>query len=225
MPSLQDALRLNNEAVSLLLRNEDRKAVECLSKSLVLMKRLLVSPTTSPASASSPNEGAGSSRCLVLHDTTHPLPNFQQEEVSHSFVYTRAISFSGESEDLFTEDNAHLYSAVIILNIALAYHRQGKRSCLDKAERMYEMASKLVNDAAINQGTSLLIHLAALNNLAQLRYDRGEFKSSQESFRLLARLIGSSASSEQHVVETSEVRGMLLNVLSATTLPVVAAAA
>jgi hypothetical protein len=103
------------------------------------------------------------------------------------------------------------------LNIALAYHRRGlsgNSASLFKAEKMYELVGKLLGNSDADQGTSLLVKIAAINNLSQLRHDQGDYASSQKGFQYLGTLIN-YAGKQLHFTKCEEhvYNGMLLNAL------------
>jgi hypothetical protein len=104
---------------------------------------------------------------------------------------------------------------MIIFNIALIYHRQsklGRSSCLPKAGRMYQMVAKLLGcDSAHNNGTALILKLAALNNLSLIQYEQNNFDASRRGFEQLVWTVNSATHLPYacHV----NVNDMLLNAL------------
>jgi hypothetical protein len=211
--STLSALQVNNQGVSLLLEGRDQEGVRCLSQSLSLIKsRIGGNYTDEPMSIMSTT---GGEEKAALHEATFPLPNFED---AHSFLYTAALAFSADCDDsLINESNSHVYSAVVIFNLALAYHRQGKKlgksACLVKAERMYEMVIRLLDSEADYQGTALLVKLATLNNLSLLHHEQRNYESAQNGFELLAWTIRSAPSSSMLSSSQMDVDAMLLNVL------------
>jgi hypothetical protein len=217
--STLSALQLNNQGVALLLERRDEEAVPFFSQSLSLIKFRIGNYTDEPMSMSTGEEKA------ALHEATFPLPNFED---THSFLYTEALTFSADCDDrLINESNSHVYSAVVIFNLALVYHRQGKKlgktACLLRAERMYEMVIRLLNSEGDNQGTAFHVKLATLNNLSLLQQEQSNYESAQKGFELLAWTI-SSAPSSMLSYSQMDVDAMLLNVLFASA-PLIAPAA
>ena len=131
------------------------------------------------------------------------------------------------------------------MNIALTYHRQAIISARNqalhtnehewriRAERMYDMVTLLledVDDDVYGNGedatthsptitSSLLVKIAAVNNVSQLRRDQGDYESSRDGFEYLGELIDFA----EHYLKTTmlwnqedTIMGMLLNVLLAT---------
>ena len=137
--SLRSALRLNNDGVQFLLENNDEEAQTCFNLSLDLVKQSLISNSKNQTRGGESTSSTSSpTRCM--HQQSHSIPFLRSQDC---FIYNKAISFilDDEDEDTILEEwyknpeekhvndddncnNLHLYSAIIILNIALAYHRQ-----------------------------------------------------------------------------------------------------
>jgi hypothetical protein len=227
MESLQCALRLNNEGVSLMAANKDQQAVQILTKSLNLVKQVL-------DALSETLDEADIDPVVIFHNDTHryPLiPDSVDNAITKSFVYSNAVIFAPENDSPISEANIHCYSAVIILNIGLLYHRQGilgNPACFLKAKKMYEMIINFVGGHRYNQGTALLVKLAAVNNLSQVLWDFGAYESSQKGFQFLASLIGLIGEGQPagSLIDGEDARGMKLNIFySLQSLPPAAAAA
>jgi len=175
--TLDKALQLNNTAVSLLLANNCKDAVTCLSEALTSIKFFLSSISTETVNNVH-------QRCHVEpnHDS-FSLPAFGRKEC---FLFDQLIVFPLQQS---CEDIAHIYSSGIILNIALAYHREyinGNKQCFEKAEKLYRMILKLLNRAE-NEGVALLIQFAALNNLSQLVQEQSNSDLATNGFKSLQR--------------------------------------
>jgi hypothetical protein len=209
----QEALRLNNEGVMLLqLENREQQAMTCLTQSLNMVKHLLAK-TTSDDSTSSSNP---LNKALNIQPTAHSLPNLED---CKSFIYCSLLVFSlDEAETVPSEDTLQVYSAVIILNIALAYHRKGvsgNEACLAKAEKLYVMVTKLLSGCENNQGIALVAKLASINNLSLLRHSQGDYNFSQEGFQYLGDLMDVAGENltRSSLCSAQMYQGMLLNIL------------
>jgi hypothetical protein len=217
----RQALLLNNEGVERMAENRDQEAVELLTKSLTLVKQILAA---SEAAAASESQSSSSSPKAMLHQQISlSLAGLHDQ---HCFIYSHPVAFALDEEGGAVPDqDTHIYSAVIILNLALIYHRKGlslsSAACLLKAERMYDMCLSLLSGSCPAGTTALLVKFAALNNLSQLKHMRGEYQSSLQGFQYLGSLLGMSSTS---VCDDTIYQGMLLNVLC-TTVPQAAGAA
>jgi hypothetical protein len=210
---IQEAQRLNNEGVMLLLlEDREQQAVTYLKQALNMFKQLL----TIPSDDNSRTSSNPSNMALSIQLLAHSLPNLQ---VSDRFIYCSLLAFSPAeaSETLSSEETIQVYSAVTILNIALAYHRKGvsgNEASMARAEKLYGTVTKLLSDCENNQGHALVARLASINNLSVLQHSQGEYSLSQQGFQCLGDLIdvagnnleGSSLCSAQMY------QGMLLNI-------------
>ena len=194
----------------MLLADRDQEGVRYLTESLNIVKSML---SGSDDSISSDQEHRSQASTAIIHQESCPLSNLQD---INCFIYSNALIFSLDSACPLSEDDVHIYSATIILNIALAYHRRGltgNPSSLLKAEMMYEMITKLLGSEE-NHGTSLVVLLAAINNLSQLRHDRGLYDASLEGFKYLGSLINFAGNNVNISLQNEQIyKGMLLNVL------------
>jgi hypothetical protein len=198
---LRNALRLNNEGIMLLLENRDKEALATLTESLNQVKKLLTASEEVSTNGQTPM-----SMNAIIHHSTYTIPNLHDV---NCFIYNSALMFSLLDSDCTpcSRDDIHVHTSVIILNIALAFHRRGlsgNSACLLlKAEKMYEMVGELLGNSEGNQGTALLVKIAAINNLSQLRHDQGDYAFAGEQLHC--------TKCEEHVY-----KGMLLNALLVT---------
>jgi hypothetical protein len=212
---IQEAQRLNNEGVTLLLLdNREQQAVTCLKESLNLFKHLLAiaSDDDSRTSSSPP-----SSMALNIQLLAHSLPSLHD---SNGFIYCSLLAFSvaEASERLPSNDTIQVYSAVTILNIALAYHRKGasgNEASMAMAEKLYGTVTKLLSVCEKNKGYALVARLASINNLSVLQHSQGEYSLSQQGFQYLGDLIDVAANNLEgsSLCSAQMYQGMLLNLL------------
>jgi hypothetical protein len=181
--NLRNALRLNNEEIMLLLENRDQEALVSFTESLKQVKGLLAASEEDNTNGQTP----AMSMNAVIHHSTSMIPNLHDPSC---FIYNSALMFSllDISDCTPSGDDIQVHTSVIILNIALAFHRRwltGNSAFLLKAEKMYEMVGKILGNRDVDQGTAFLVKIAAVNNLSQLRHGRGDYAFSQEGFRRL----------------------------------------
>eukprot|EP00980_Cylindrotheca_fusiformis_P029640 scaffold23638_cov113-Cylindrotheca_fusiformis.AAC.2 len=206
---LSHALRINNEGVGLLMQNRDREAIIRFTNALNAVKQLTMNESESESdTARSPPTN--------IHDATYTVPGLQ----NHScFIFDNVLTFSMETIKKNVPP-AHLAiqcASVIILNVALVHHCNGLRSnqnALDKAELLYDMVCQLLGDIENCQGTVLLVKAAAINNLSQLRYHRGDYGFALEGFRYLDFLFAHYGGNLHHTnCQKTVYQGILLNAL------------
>ncbi|CAJ1966156.1 unnamed protein product [Cylindrotheca closterium] len=218
MWSLSHAVTLNNQGVGLLLQHDHKGATTYFIDALSSVKQMLGGTQGGKRAVASNTPPA------LVHESTYNIPGFHD---LNCFVFASAITLSPNVK-VSDAESINDISAVILLNIALAYHHAGQvdRSLLTKAEHMYATASEIAtmnNDR--RHGTCLLVKAAATNNLAQIRHARGEYSHSLEGFNYLGSLFATFGQVIQRTrVEQDVYQGMLMNALLMTP-PETAAAA
>jgi hypothetical protein len=232
--SLYSALRLNNDAVSLILAGQEREALSKLQQAVGMVKRNIMAHVHRSARKSRAPKllsGNRSSEEINL-PTLMTLDHFHQDSVQLSglgnhqcYVYNRAFRVSAEQLTASNiEKTAQIGSAIIIFNMALILHR----ACLlhtrsvpaSKSLALYNIVLQLVRSSSGSrttvdpsfslQGIAGAIQLAALNNTAQLQLEVGDYFHATREFGNLANLMSTI---QQAPLEASEMRGVVMNIL------------
>lgn len=231
--SLEQAIQLNNEGLTHALKGDDDRAISSFSRSLCMFKQLISSECEGDQQDTQSSRQSSSSlprSPVQLHASSHALPQLRD---SGFFLFNRAISLA-PTDNWRTEDN-HIYCSVIILNLAVLHHQIALQSgcsarradALRRAERFYDMVTTiLANDefANVSQPTGLLARLAALNNLAYIRMEKGEFSASGHCFQMMAWLVNFTQVDQSKLFNEDDLEGMMLNVLMANRQSVAPAA-
>ena len=262
---LTDAIELNNQGVALLQKGDDREAVAKLSKSLVLVQNLLStlgSPsncnsntnTSSLGSSGPPHKRLRRSSSMSMSSSAFeerehqeqpsfcvrsnaPLSSLDDQEF---FVFNEAVELSRTNSEP-SRDILPIYSACVIFNLALVYHRRAHSGghsssaknanlCRQKASKMYSMIVRLLHgwqcQSQINRDlrshtSCVLLQVAALNNLSHLQRHQDTTASSSptSSLHTLGRLLQRYSNNVATSIFTKEERNaMLLNVITVTAL-------
>jgi hypothetical protein len=260
MNYVETIARFNNEAVSLLMAGETQIAIEALMKSVALLKPVLsdmasfyqqqqvssrkkfkFSPQEDNAncagSSSSPPAGSSPPIALVenicIHKSSSPLSSLTGRQ---NYIYNRAFHFSMEDAVTYSTTRtsiartAHIYCAIIIFNVALAYHMgylNGNKACAKRAIMLYSKVLKLLlkNRRGVAGGSSTagIMKVAAMNNISQLRFEEGDYHRAQEGLdQLYYELMAILKDVPQEL--QNEYREILMNVIFLKA-PKVAAAA
>jgi hypothetical protein len=202
-------VELNNAGVGLLLKNKVQAAVPLFTESLTLIKTIMNAQQQGPEST------ATTMQLFQQHEATHALSKLQDE---HSFVWNEVFTISDRDTDslIFESESQIIYAGIIIFNIALVHHRQGKLghpSCLATAEKMYDMVTALLGCDSYNQGgTALIVKLAALNNRSLIQYEQTNYDASRRGFEQLVWTVN-SATHLLPLASLVNVNSMLLNAL------------
>ena len=217
MNELTYAFNLNNEGVEYLKQNRHREAICYFSKSLRQIKQWV--ENGSPA-----DDTARGKR--LIEDNNRSVNDGCARQIAYTisdlkdiecFIYSDALMFSNDSSDELLNDESHTLSSVVLLNIAITYHRSGLRQnnpvFLRKAETMYDMAMTLLSNDDSYRGTALLVRAAAINNLSQLRHYQGDTAFAVEGFRYLGSLLANFGGALQQKCPAPVYKELLLNSL------------
>lgn len=229
----QQALRLNNDGVQALVERNETIAVECFTKSIKILKGELCRHAPCHEESSSFKKDAMIDASFFLAETavasersddgtsmhsTIDLPDLQQQE--QTFIFNKALTLSEPSDCEATPsfDDLQVSTATVVFNLALAHHRRGmntgRAELLIKADKLYSMVLKLLSeDYHYTSRMSVITKLASINNLAQLRFDAGDFDKAREGLRHLSH--GFRVTSAVFLRGTA-MKDLLLNVLLLT---------
>jgi hypothetical protein len=209
MDLFAQAARLNNQGVAALLEGDDKAAAATLTQSIKIMKQELSKVTafddmTKSAPFSSDDCG---------HSTTVELPGFHGAQ--DSYIFTDAINIPEHGDQ--TVVDLQIYSAAVIFNLALAVHREGNTIgnalSMAKAQKLYLMVLKVLNNQYMNNRVAVIVKLAAINNLSQVRFDCGEYELAREGLHHLSAFMRTSGNTSDAMLEEPKIQGLLMNVL------------
>lgn len=195
---LTTARSLNNEGVSLLVAGDTRKAISAFTNALSLVQLGLQDTTTPETTRNQENRGSALTKVVDIphrgaEEMRRNKSGEENEEDTFAIAMTTLYDLKDDSYFIFNEaisatespccsmgqDGIHLFSAYIILNIALAYHRHGillsSRSHLVKAARLYDTIVRLFEQSASLRElvqldrTVMIVLSAVLNNRLHLK--------------------------------------------------------
>jgi hypothetical protein len=203
MEDIDCCARLNNQAISLLLVGDNPRAVAILNKALNSIKKMLASHRSNIPGAT----------CSCECHESFILPSFGDRDCS---IYNQAISFSTDKLPSTIDALAHVCSAVIMFNMALAHHRVGliasKKTCSNRAISLYNLTLRLLKNYGFG-GTAGVVKLASMNNLLQLRYERGEYALARQGLEFLSAGLKQVAKTGQSKLKDSGLQGLITNIL------------
>jgi hypothetical protein len=149
---------------------------------------------------------------LPVCQSTLAIPGLQCTQCyvcDHGIMITNTTS--GDSETMLS-----LYSVIVLFNLALASHREGRlgsENSLDKATVLYGMALKLLASSPMPDDISAtILILLALNNKAQIHYDQCQYGESSECLTEISKIMG-SVYTLQSALHPKDYEGILLNVM------------
>jgi hypothetical protein len=217
MDSIEQIIDLNNQGVNLLGHGDDQQAVSVFTTSLLALQRLIGVYQQACTPKGMEDE--------ILEATAVPAQcALQHLEGSSYFIYNKPLAMNKISTH--QSSDLQLYSACTILNLALAYHRQAKRTCnqacLQKAEAMYDMIATLLRSRM--DDTALFVRMISVNNLSEIHYEQGKYDQTREELQWLSNIIHQGGS-KLDFFNQGDLNLLLLNVLALLTPPQAAAAA
>lgn len=216
------------------MNGDDDRAIASFSRSLCMFKQLISQeePADEANEDQSMSDDSSDRSPSQLHSTGHALPQLRD---SGFFLFNQVTSLA-HTTSIRPEDN-HIYCSIIILNLAVLHHQTALRGdslarrsdALRKAERFYDMVTAILANeqyAVLSeyQPTGVLARLAALNNLAYIRMEKGDFSASGHCFQMLAWLVNLTQVEESSIFDEQDLEGMMLNVLMANRQSVAPAA-
>ena len=234
MSLFQQAAALNNRGVTALRSGDYAIATSSMGQAVQLLQTELVS-SRSPSS-SYDDMDTGDSSSMKVDDSSSmvaqryltqkvSIPCFDTDDTGVPFQQAVFIPVDISSP---SEIDLTIYSAVVIFNLALAFHVQstGEGSfmkdvmlLINKADKLYSMVLKLVDEKTMVNHTALIVKLACVNNLSQLRYhmmmddeDDAETISSREGLKQISHWFMRQPS-HQVFLEDSEIQSLFVNAL------------
>jgi hypothetical protein len=228
--TLESALRLNNEAVSLLVGGQERQALLQLQQAVGLVKRNIARHLHKKSGSRASSSSSTRSRSEVNDRQILTLGQLHQDSVQLSglanlqcYVFNRAFRVSADQlPSTSIEKAAQTGSAIIIFNMALVLHRtcllRNRSVPASKPLALYKIVLQLLKSTsgtslssqASMQGIAGAIQLAALNNMAQLQFEEGEYTEATRGFGSLAHLM---TTMQRAPLGDSEMRGIVINIL------------
>lgn len=210
---LAQAADLNNEGATALFRLDIRTAINLLAKSMQFMQGAKILQSSSEISKSSFQMHA----CRVGHLFFREISD---TAASDTPIFNQVI-FIPKTEVGITSS-----IGAVIFNLALAYQILGCKvdaSFTAKAITFYEMVLKVLEREIEEVGqSSIVIWLACINNLSQIRISNGDYKHNEGMNQLSNNLLRTASSAD---LEKPVVKRLLMSALMMFQAPQIAPAA
>jgi hypothetical protein len=203
MNSIQNAFSLNNQGVHLLVSGDSSSAMRSLKRAMRIFKEAINGTTSCTGMNLSIEEAA-----LPFCESAFAIPGLQD---IHFYTYDHGIMLTTneESDELLT-----LYSAIVLFNLALAYHHQGRllghEKTLKRASVLYSATAKILTN--VDYMSATILTLLVLNNKSQIHYDQCEYIQSVDCLKVISKIMGSVK--VLHVIlNQKDLEGLLLNTM------------
>jgi tetratricopeptide (TPR) repeat protein len=210
MNAIKQACTSNNQGVDLLVAGDFLNAMQSFRSALSLLKREAsneVKGTYYSGMSASSEESP-----LPVCQSTSTIPGLQGTQCyvcDHGIMITNTTN--GDSDKMLS-----FYSAIVLFNLALASHREGmlgSEKSLEKATALYGMALKLLASSPMPDDISAtILILLALNNKAQIHYDKCQYRESSECLTEISAIMG-SVYALRSALNPKDYEGILLNVM------------
>jgi hypothetical protein len=211
MNSIKYACGQNNQGVDLLVSGDSSSAMKSFQGALKLLKEAvanLVEETTSCTGMTISNEEA----TLPFCESPSKVPGI---EGMQGYVYDHGIMITditnGESEEMLS-----LFIAIVLFNLALATHREGRlgrEKSLKKAAMLYSITAQLLTgDAMPDDMSASILTLFALNNKAQIHYEQCEYIQSVDCMEEISEIMSGVDGLDSNL-NSNDVEGLMLNVM------------
>lgn len=216
MNSLQRAIVNNNDGVQLFNNGNIAGAMRTFQSAVILMKH---AGTAFEAMCISENYDSANHDFALGGATTeqrHP-PGLQS---GASFVYQRPLLIPTNLKTTDHFDSVILtVTTLVIFNFALACHQSGNTTgrelFLERAERLYDLVLKVLasSESKSDHAMRNILRCLALNNLAQLHYDRCNYPTSQSYMEVLYNLIVTMDCLDHTYLTEREVKEIMMNIV------------
>jgi tetratricopeptide (TPR) repeat protein len=180
---LLQAITMNNEGVELLCDGKVEAAVVRFQQATLVLK---AATNVSDGSPSQPQHGPCRRQTTASFGFDKHANGIATLRSDLHYIYNRPLRLPDDikvTKQVDLERVLLIASTSIIFNMALAWHLHGRisgrTSQLKKARQLYDLVVQVVSDEDQVDGSFLVLECVALNNLAQLCYDLGNYDTSQ----------------------------------------------
>ncbi|KAL3938257.1 MAG: hypothetical protein SGBAC_006799 [Bacillariaceae sp.] len=226
---VEETLRSNNDGVAHAASNQTNQAAGEFCKSLRIAQHILSSSleytdwqATSAGGTMNMHPRNGMENGCNHHTTQ--TTRSVKGSASSFFVYQKALLLESSTASAgMTNENLGrrlcTYSAATCYNLALLYHQEGlttgKSKFIDKAENLYSACMRILHDGNLSwlNPTTLLITIAASNNLAEIEISRGMVQQASSHIHLLEWLVYECRVVDLQLLSPEELHGLLGNLL------------
>jgi hypothetical protein len=208
--SVKHACTVNNHGVNLLVSGEFSRAMKTFQSALSLLKAVHEAETTSCTEVNVSSDNVS----LPFRESASTVAGLQG---LHCYVYDHGLMISDNINGDTTEGTVSLYIAMVLFNSALASHSEGtalgREKSLMKASALYSLVAQLLTRCTMLEDTSTtILILLALNNKAQIHYDQCDYVHSIDCMLQISKIMG-SVRSVYSALNHNNVEGLLLNVI------------
>jgi hypothetical protein len=154
---------------------------------------------------------------LPFYESTSTIPALQG---LHCYVYNHGIMILN-NVNADTDETLSLYIAIVLFNSALASHSKGtalgQDKSLMKASMLYSLVGNFLNSCTMLEDTSTaILALLALNNKAQIHYYQCEYVQSIDCMNQISTIMDSVCGLHS-ALNRKDIEGLMLNMMLLST--------
>lgn len=208
--SLDEAVRLNNDAIALLTRsvndNEIQESNAQLTKALRSFKSLLVAQedqTRTKGQSYSMSQTLGRRLASVVDC---PCSSEQDAPQVSNYIVNRMFHLFPTS-DISVPNTLQIYISCVLFNLALLHQHQAttthhcnrRRGLLERSSLLYQSCSQILRNISLSAAKGvpsvifdhviLLLKVGSLNNSAQIHYECDEYEQASERLTMVESIL------------------------------------
>ena len=196
MEELREACRLNNEGVHFHLKGDYQNSMTAFQTALGQMK--LAAFESDKISREPVGTRAAVEQEFDICNIVQPphaacSHSLLSGQCDSGFVYSLPFLLHAGSADSLDDVRVSLYSATLLFNLAMCFHRdglQGRGKMLQRASNLYQMSLQLLEEPLREApSASSVIATLLLNNKANCHFDLCEYDQSRHFSRHLSQMI------------------------------------
>jgi hypothetical protein len=209
--SIKHACSLNNQGVDLLISGDSLGAMSSFKMAVDILKEAANEDANAVTSFDGLNQ-VNAEAALPICESRLTVPGLQGVPC---YVYNHGIMIVPTADEE-SQKMLSLYSAIVLFNMALACHHDGRlghETSLKRASRLYSMTVQILNGNIVPGGVSAtILTLLALNNKAQIHYDQCEHIQCVDCLKEVPRILG-SVQAIHSALSQEDIMGLQLNVM------------
>jgi hypothetical protein len=215
MNSIKYACSLNNQGVGLLVSGDFSRATRSLTRALRILKEAVTKETGTTSCTTGVNLSSEEA-ALPFCESALAIPGLEDMDF---YIYNHGILLTGTAneENEVNDDMLPFCSAVVLFNLALASHQQGRLvghdKAFKKASMCYRVALHILGTSAMpDEMSAAILTLFALNNKSRIHYDQCEYMESVDCLKAISRIMG-SVDAPISILKEKDIKGLLLNTM------------
>lgn len=184
---IDNACQLNNSGVEIYMAGDYQTAAKYFQESLVVLKHMAAHISSFDKDKKTSSKGG----FTLLEAVTFPKEQSFANWEGSTFLYS--FPFLLQQRESFGERELSFYSAVVLFNLALCFHKQGVQGhskMIQQALNLYIFTLQLLADSDVLQKqVTIMIEALVLNNKANCHYELCDTAAVQDAAEHLVEIL------------------------------------